>query len=188
MWITRAAIFPIAGMGHYDYGVMTYRYPMEASHDFILYPIMIGFIYFYDRMSRARESEIAAAQLRCELSEAKLENLRLQLHPHFLFNTLNAVSAVMYEDVRKADAMLARLSEFLRVILTTSDVQEITLDEELQIERMYVDVMKGTARKRAPTERRRRSRCASGESAGADSAADHRELHPPWNAAERSRV
>ena len=55
---------------------------------------------------------------------------------------MNAVSAVMYEDVRKADAMLARLSDFLRVILTTSDAKEITLDEELQIERMYVDVMK----------------------------------------------
>jgi LytS/YehU family sensor histidine kinase len=58
-----------------------------------------------------------------------------------LFNTLNAISSVMYEDVRKADAMLARLSEFLRAVLTTSQAQEITLDEELEIERMYVDVM-----------------------------------------------
>jgi two-component system, LytTR family, sensor kinase len=142
MWLTRAAIFPLAGLGHYDYGLMGYRYPMEASHDFIMYPMMIGFVYFYDHVRRSRESEVANAQLQRELAEAKFDNLRLQLHPHFLFNTLNAVSAVMYEDVRKADAMLARLSEFLRVILTTSDVQEITLDEELQIERMYLDIMK----------------------------------------------
>ena len=142
MWVTRAAIFPLAGLGTYDYGLMSYRYPMEASHDLILYPIFIGFIYFYDRVRRAREAEVRAANLQCELTEAKLENLRLQLHPHFLFNTLNAVSAVMYEDVRKADAMLAKLSEFLRVILTMSDVREIALDEELQIERMYVDIMK----------------------------------------------
>jgi LytS/YehU family sensor histidine kinase len=142
MALTRAALFPLAGLGHYDYGIMSYRYPMEASHDLIIYPIVVGFIYFWDRTRAAREAEVAAAQLQRELAEAKLENLRLQLHPHFLFNTLNAVSAVMYEDVRKADAMLAKLSEFLRVILTSTDVREATLDEELQIERMYLEIMK----------------------------------------------
>jgi len=142
MAISRALIFPLAGQGRYDYGIMLYRYPMEASHDLIIYAIMLGFIYFYDRTRGARQAELEAARLQSELAQAKLENLRLQLQPHFLFNTLNAVSAVMYEDVRKADAMLARLSEFLRVVLTTGDTQEITLDEELQIERMYVDVMK----------------------------------------------
>jgi hypothetical protein len=142
MALTRAALFPLAGLGHYDYGIMSYRYPMEASHDLIIYPIVVGFIYFWDRTRAAREAEVAAAQLQRELAEAKLENLRLQLHPHFLFNTLNAVSAVMYEDVRKADAMLAKLSEFLRVILTSTDVREVTLDEELQIERMYLEIMK----------------------------------------------
>jgi two-component sensor histidine kinase len=141
MALTREAIFPLAGLGRYDYGLMTYRYPMEASHDLIIYPIVIGFIYFFDRVRRARDAEIAAAQLERELLKARLENLRLQLQPHFLFNTLNAVSSVMYEDVRKADAMLARLSEFLRIVLTTSEIPEITLDEELQIERLYVDVM-----------------------------------------------
>jgi two-component system, LytTR family, sensor kinase len=142
MALTRAALFPLAGLGHYDYGIMSYRYPMEASHDLIIYPIVVGFIYFWDRTRAARQAEVSAAQLQRELAEAKLENLRLQLHPHFLFNTLNAVSAVMYEDVRKADAMLAKLADFLRVILTSTDVREITLDEELQIERMYVDIMK----------------------------------------------
>jgi LytS/YehU family sensor histidine kinase len=142
MALTRAALFPLAGLGHYDYGIMRYRYPMEASHDLIVYPIVVGFIYFFDRLAAARQAEVDAAQLQRELAEARLENLRLQLHPHFLFNTLNAVSAVMYEDVQKADAMLAKLSEFLRVILNSTDVRDIVLDEELQIERMYVDIMK----------------------------------------------
>ena len=142
MAISRDILFPLAGMGRYDYGIMLYRYPMEASHDAIIYAAMIALIYFYDRTQRSKQAQLDAARLQTELAQAKLENLRLQLQPHFLFNTLNAVSAVMYEDVRKADAMLARLSEFLRVILSTSDAREITLDEELQIERMYVDVMK----------------------------------------------
>jgi LytS/YehU family sensor histidine kinase len=142
MAITRAILFPLAGLGHYDYGIMSYRYPMEASHDMIVYAVLLGLIYFYDRAQAARAAELDAARLQTELAQARLENLRLQLQPHFLFNTLNAVSSVMYEDVRKADAMLARLSEFVRAVLTTSETQEITLDEELQIERMYVDVMK----------------------------------------------
>jgi LytS/YehU family sensor histidine kinase len=107
-----------------------------------VYAVLLGFIYYYDRAQRARLAEVEAARLQTELVQAKLENLRLQLQPHFLFNTLNAVSSVMYEDVRKADAMLARLSEFLRIVLTTSDAPEITLDEELQIERLYADIMK----------------------------------------------
>lgn len=142
MAISRGVLFPLAGLGHYDYGIMLYRYPMEASQDAVVYAVMVGFIYFYDRQQAAKQAEIDAARLQTELARAKLENLRLQLQPHFLFNTLNAVSSVMYEDVQKADAMLARLSDFLRVILTTSEAPEISLDEELQIERMYVDIMK----------------------------------------------
>lgn len=142
MALSRAALFPLSGLGRYDYGIMRYRYPMEASQDAIIYAVLLALVYFYDRTQRAKQAELDAAQLQTELARAKLENLRLQLQPHFLFNTLNAISSVMYEDVRKADAMLARLSEFLRVILGTSDAREIALDEELQIERMYVDVMK----------------------------------------------
>ena len=141
MALTRGLIFPAVGKGPYDYGVMLYRYPMEASNDVIVYAVIAGFVYFWDRTQQARARELAAANLERELAEAKLENLRLQLHPHFLFNTLNAVSAVMYEDVRKADTMLARLSDFLRIVLATSETREITLDEELQIERMYVEIM-----------------------------------------------
>lgn len=141
MALSRAVLFPLAGLGTYDYGVMAYRYPMEASHDAIAYAIMVTAITFIDRFNRARAAELAAVTLQAELAQTKLENLRLQLHPHFLFNTLNAISAVMYEDVRRADAMLVRLSDFLRVILTSSDSPEILLDEELQIERMYFNVM-----------------------------------------------
>lgn len=141
MALSRAVLFPLAGLGTYDYGVMAYRYPMEASHDAIAYAVMVASIAFIDRINRARASELAAATLQAELAQTKLENLRLQLHPHFLFNTLNAISAVMYEDVRRADAMLVRLSDFLRVILTSSDSPEILLQEELQIERMYFNVM-----------------------------------------------
>ena len=143
MAASRAIIFPLAGLGHYDYGVMFFRYPMEPSNDVMVYAIMVGFINAFDRLAAARAAEVRAAELQAELAESKLENLRLQLHPHFLFNTLNAISSVMYEDVRKADTMLARLSDFLRVILNSTEVQEVSLDEELAVESMYIDIMKG---------------------------------------------
>ncbi|MBD5654103.1 MAG: histidine kinase, partial [Candidatus Eremiobacteraeota bacterium] len=141
MSVSRAVIFPLAGLGHYDYGVMLYRYPMEAAKDVITFALIYGCVYVFARLERGRAAEVAAADLHAELAEARLENLRLQLNPHFLFNTLNAISAVMYEDVRKADRMLSKLSEFLRVVLESSGVQHVGLTEELRVEQMYVDIM-----------------------------------------------
>lgn len=137
----RDGISRVTGQGRYDYGIMFYRYPMEASKDIIYFLIMVGFVNYFDGLARARRTEIEAAELQTKLARAQLENLRLQLHPHFLFNTLNAISAVMYEDVAKADEMLAKLSDFLRTVLASSSVQIVPLDEELKVERMYVDIM-----------------------------------------------
>jgi two-component system, LytTR family, sensor kinase len=142
MAITRDALFPLARLGHYQYGIMSYRYPMEASQDVIIYAIVAGFVYVFGRLAQARKAEVRAADLQTRLAQAQLENLKLQLHPHFLFNTLNAISTVMYEDVGKADAMLAQLSDFLRLVLDSSGVHEVPLDRELTVERMYVDIMK----------------------------------------------
>lgn len=141
MFLTRAAIFPLAGLGPYQYGLMAYRYPMEAANDVISYVILSIAVYVMSRIAAAREAELAAARLQGELAEALMENLRLQLHPHFLFNTLNAISAVMYEDVRKADEMLMKLSDFLRSVLESGSVHEVPLDEELNVERSYVEIM-----------------------------------------------
>lgn len=140
MALSRAALSPLFGMGAYDYGNMAWRYPMEASNDLVDYAVACAILYFVGREERARKAELAAAELRAQLAQATLENLRLQLQPHFLFNALNAISSVMYEDVRRADAMLARLSEFLRTVLA-SDAQQVPLGDELDVEQMYVDVM-----------------------------------------------
>jgi LytS/YehU family sensor histidine kinase len=142
MALSRAVIYPLAGLGAYDYGDMVLRYPMEASNDAVFYAIAAGFVFFIRREARARHAELEAAELRGRLAQAKLENLRLQLQPHFLFNALNAISALMYEDVGRADAMLARLSEFLRTVLAASDVQQVSIADELDVERMYLDVMR----------------------------------------------
>jgi LytS/YehU family sensor histidine kinase len=139
--VSRSIVSPLIGLGPYDYGIMSYRYPMEATSDTIWYVIIATTSYLSLRSHAARVAELRTADLQRQLAQAQLENLRLQLNPHFLFNTLNAISSVMYEDVRKADAMLAKLSDFLRTVLAASGVANVSLDEELAVERQYVDIM-----------------------------------------------
>lgn len=81
-----------------------------------------------------------AARLEAQLSRAHLDALKMQLNPHFLFNTLNSISSLMYTNVDAADAMLARLSEFLRLTLDRPAEQEVTLETELDFVRRYLEI------------------------------------------------
>jgi two-component system LytT family sensor kinase len=141
MAISRHFLAPLMGLGRYDYGIMTYRYPMEFSNDLIGFTVIVGAYSFYQRLRIAQAQQLASAELQTKLVQAQLENLRLQLQPHFLFNTLNTISSVMYEDVRAADAMIAQLSDLLRLTLRASRTHEIPLAEELEITRLYLDLM-----------------------------------------------
>jgi sensor histidine kinase YesM len=141
MAVSRQILAPPLGMGPYDYGIMTYRYAMEFSNDFVGYTLIVLAYYAFERYRLSQAEKLAAAELQTKLAQAQLENLRLQLQPHFLFNTLNTISAVMYEDVRAADAMITQLSELLRLTLRASRAHEIPLSEELEITRLYMDLM-----------------------------------------------
>ncbi len=141
MALSRHFLFPLVGQGPYDYGIMMYRYPMEFSNDLLSYTVFVTVFYFFERLRIAQAQQLAAAELQTKLAQAQLENLRLQLQPHFLFNTLNTISSVMYEDVRAADAMITQLSDLLRLTLQASRAHEIPLAEELEITRLYLDLM-----------------------------------------------
>jgi len=134
-WGLRAVLFPLAGLGRYNYGVMPTRYFMELPTDVLTYAIWASLTTLFFRQLRA-------AQLEKTLATAQLQNLRLQLNPHFLFNTLNTISSVMYEDVRAADRMIARLSDLLRSTLDQGDAQEVTLEREIEFLGLYVETMK----------------------------------------------
>jgi two-component system, LytTR family, sensor kinase len=141
MAITRQIISPLIGLGRYDYGIMFYRYPMELSNDLVGFTSIVCLYYYFRKFRLAQAQQLAAAQLKTKLAEAQLENLRLQLQPHFLFNTLNTISSVMYEDVKAADQMVTQLSDLLRLTLRASRTHEIPLADELQITRLYLDLM-----------------------------------------------
>lgn len=96
----------------------------------------LGWLYY----QRYREREVQTADLRRELVEARLEALRMQLNPHFLFNTLHAISALIHQDPEAADRVVARLSELLRLSLDSSKAQETPLNEEMEFLDRYLEI------------------------------------------------
>jgi signal transduction histidine kinase len=141
MAISRMALSPLLGMGSYDYGEMRWRYPMELSNFIVLYAVFITVLTLSDYYRELRGRQLAAADMETRLAQAQLQNLQLQLQPHFLFNALNTISSVMYEDVKRADAMLAQLSDLLRRTLRGSNAQQVPLEEEIDTVRMYLRIM-----------------------------------------------
>jgi two-component system, LytTR family, sensor kinase len=89
---------------------------------------------------RLRDEELRASQLQAQIAEAQLEALKMQLHPHFLFNTLNAISALQFEDPERAQRALVRLADFLRLTLENAGVQEVTLDSEVDFLMRYLEI------------------------------------------------
>ena len=87
-----------------------------------------------------RKQELQASELETELVRAQLQSLKTQLQPHFLFNTLNSISALMHIDVRAADRMISELSDLLRLNLEFRDVQESTVREELEFAQGYLRI------------------------------------------------
>lgn len=89
---------------------------------------------------RSQERERRALELAASLAQAKLQALRMQLQPHFLFNTLNAISTLVHRDAAAADEMIGNLSDFLRLTLEHADRSELPLGEELEFVRRYLAI------------------------------------------------
>jgi two-component system LytT family sensor kinase len=122
---------------HQYYEKLLTRFPL----DFIIYSAILGFGYAFDYYEKYREREGAAARLEAQLAQAQLETLKMQLHPHFLFNTLNAISSLVRDQKNKAAVnMIAGLSQLLRHALETSGKQEVPLREELEFLELYLDI------------------------------------------------
>ena len=126
--------------------VITGRYRMRSANElhpniltyWVLVGVVLGIVYY----RRYRERELRASQLEARLAQARLEALKMQLHPHFLFNTLNGISALMHRDVEAADRMLVRLSDLLRMTLESGDAQETSLKQELEFLNAYLEIEK----------------------------------------------
>ncbi len=106
-----------------------------------LWGLLLSLIWWWRRPHDApREGELAASRLESQLAQANLRMLKMQLHPHFLFNTLNAISSLMHSDVEAADRMIVRLSDLLRMALEKDDRHQVPLESELDFLHRYLAI------------------------------------------------
>ena len=138
----RIAIFAALGRGLYDYGIMRVRYFMELPAQLIGIATIMMVVSYAEQRRLYREREARMQTLEKQVAQAQLETLQMQLHPHFLFNALNAISAIVYEDAAAADRMIGALSDFLRRVLRTDKTPEVPLHEELEMLDLYLRVMR----------------------------------------------
>ncbi len=140
MVLLRKAAYLLAGQ-HYDFGNVLVKGFYELQKDVITYFVfaMINFAYREFHTRRARE--LRARELAAELSEARLRHLTAQIEPHFLFNSLNAISNRMHEDVHAADRMISQLGDLLRAAYESDRHVLVPLERELEWLRGYAAMM-----------------------------------------------
>lgn len=109
--------------------------------DIAFYWAAVGFGYSFQLYQRFKSEELKAAQLEARLVETELKALRQQMHPHFLFNTMNTVAVLVREGrTDEAVTLLARLSSLLRMSLDQTGVPEVTLRQELDFLERYIEI------------------------------------------------
>ena len=113
---------------------------LNFDWEMMTYWAVVGLVNAVDFHRESQDRELTAAQLQTRLAEAQLQALQQQLHPHFLFNTLHTISALMHRDTEAADAMLERLSDLLRLTLDRIGTQQVALKEELDFVEKYLEI------------------------------------------------
>jgi two-component system LytT family sensor kinase len=109
--------------------------------DLLVYWAIVGVVHAFDSRQRLREREIQASRVEAQLAQAQLANLRLQLQPHFLFNTLHATASLVREgDSHAAVTMIAGLSDLLRYALDNAGRNLVPLSEELDVVQRYLEI------------------------------------------------
>ena len=116
-------------------------YLNQLNTNILLYAALVAGYAFVRHHEERRERAVRDAQLEAELARAQLDALRMQFQPHFLFNSLNAISELFHRDPVLAERMIARLGDLLRMSLDQQE-QEISLGQELEFLDRYLDIQK----------------------------------------------
>jgi two-component system LytT family sensor kinase len=127
-------------MGSPGVSALRVYFRLRAALDVLVYSALVGVCQAITNFRSSQERERRAAELEASLTRAKLQALRMQINPHFLFNTLNSITALVYVNPRAADEMLGDLSELLRRSIESMDEQEIPLAEELEFIGAYLSI------------------------------------------------
>lgn len=133
-WVFLSWISEGMGLGRGAFAVST-LFPT-----FLFYWAAVGIAHLVEYSRAHRASEVNALELREQLASMQLEAIRMQVQPHFIFNTLNAISELVHEDARRADDMIAKLGALLHLTVNFLGVQEVALRHELALLSAYADI------------------------------------------------
>lgn len=117
-------------------------FPYRIGTGVFIYCLIILTYYLFVSLSNLSEKNAKEARLESLVKETELKMLRSQINPHFLFNSLNSISSLTITDPEKAREMVVKLSEFMRYALSRKDEQPVTLQNELENLRLYLDIEK----------------------------------------------
>ena len=133
---------PSSNYAHANFTLEKMFRSVASYSDFggILYWMIVLIAVSVDLYRRYEKAAVSAARLQTQLAQAQVQSLKMQLHPHFLFNTLNSISALVRDHPETAETMIARLSDLLRRALESTSTQEIELRQELEFLRLYLDI------------------------------------------------
>ena len=116
----------------------TYLYDLDWA--LMTYSAIVGLCYALAYYRESRSRALRSAHLEARLAEARLKTLEAELHPHFLFNTLHAISTLVHTQPESADRMISRLSDLLRITFSRSGAACIPLQEELEFLQKYLEI------------------------------------------------
>jgi len=106
----------------------------------LVYGCILLMSHAFNYYNSFRKGELKASQLHTQLVQSQLEALKMQVHPHFLFNTLHSISALLSKDTEGARKMITRLGDFLRLTLENSGSMEVTLQQEIEFLHGYLEI------------------------------------------------
>lgn len=129
-----------AGGGWPLLGAVRHYLTQHVQVALMTYWLILGATHFYRLYDQARTRQLRAARLEARLAEVQIENLRAQLHPHFIFNTLQAAATLIHEDPEGAEDILLRLSDLLRMSLDEMRTHEVRVDREIEFLKHYIAI------------------------------------------------
>jgi len=112
----------------------------NVDYGCILYWIVLLIGQAFDYMRSLEHAQVRQAELQEQLAEAQLQALRMQMHPHFLFNALNSIAELIHERPHAAEHMVTSLGDLLRTYLRSSETQEVALADEVDFLRRYLEI------------------------------------------------
>ena len=131
--------------------LLGYLYP-NLDRWLLVYWLILLMSHAFNYYNSYRKGELKASQLRTQLVQSQLEALKMQVQPHFLFNTLHSISALLSKDTDGARKMITRLGDFLRLTLENSGSMEVTLQQEIEFLHGYLEIERVRFQDRLTTE------------------------------------